>query len=91
MKLVHANPSTPNNTWPVKTGKDIRILSRWKLKDTAAAGCRIRQGSTGFICAADLAEDEIEVWVNPAIVWVGSYGELKDMWEPVSDDTELTF
>jgi len=90
MKLIHAQPVLRCGTWP-QDGNDIYIKSKWRLKDDKAPGCRIRQGSVGFIESADVSQDEIEVWVNPAIVWVGSYAELKEMWEAMPIETKLTF
>ena len=85
--ITHSPARSVRNTWPLD--KDFRIKSKWQIKK--GLNGQLKPGSTAFAISADCFLDEISLWINPALVWVGTYEELMETWEPVPDDTKLTF
>ncbi len=76
----------PEN-WP--KAATVTTASRWRIKDSP--GQNLRPGTTAMLIAASMLENEVVLFVSPAIGWRGTYQELQAEWESVPDTTPLTF
>ena len=79
--------SSETERWP--QGAAVTTGSRWRVKENP--GIKIKPGTTALLVGASMMENEITLWINPAIGWCGTYQELQAEWESVPDTTRLTF
>lgn len=73
--------------WP--QGLTVALFGRYRVRPGRVQ--KLRPETTGMLVAADVMENSIRIFVNPAISYEGTGQELIDDWERVGDDTPLTF
>jgi len=76
-----------NQKWPENV--TVIMHSRWQIKPGKEGG--IKPNTTAMMVAADSMDNQIKLFINPALGWEGTYQELQDEWISVPIETPLTF